>query len=277
MSWRRLATRWSRLALPAFLVAAACSTAVSAPGAAATTAYPPILGAGVGTAAACATTPSSSLTANQVAALEHAVTTLAGRHLEGVGQCGNGLVVMLGPGSEALARRVHARFGSWVERISVGLTTWNGHPGRSPRCGSLPTSSAPPLGYSATLDLTPPRVRSGQNLEGTVVFRNRGASAVRVDSVQPVEIVITRPGTRRVVGVYSGGIAGTGYAPLLGPGQSRAVRIVGGTARCDGGLGSALPPGRYDATGEYSGPGVTGVGDIPSYFTAMVPVQVLPG
>jgi hypothetical protein len=44
-----------------------------------------------------------------------------------------------------------------------------------------------------------------------VVFRNTGKVAARVDSVNPVEVVITLRGTRRIVGIYGGGIAGTGH------------------------------------------------------------------
>jgi len=53
------------------------------------------------------------------------------------------------------------------------------------------------------------------------------------------------PGTHQVVGVYGGGIAGTGYAVRLDPGQRSQVTVIGGTARCDGAIGSALPAGQY--------------------------------
>jgi hypothetical protein len=66
-----------------------------------------------------------------------------------------------------------------------------------------------------------------------------------MDTGQPMQAVVVRPGTTHVVGVYSGGIAGTGYGPRLAPGRSSSVDVIGGTARCDGGYGSALPPGRY--------------------------------
>jgi hypothetical protein len=93
--------------------------------------------------------------------------------------------------------------------------------------------------------------------------------------------MITRPGTRRVVGTYSGAIGGTGFAPLLNPGESQTVGIVGGTARCDGGIGSALPPGRYYAVAEVSGAGGNGPdgpGSMSSraYFTPFVPIQIVP-
>ena len=55
-------------------------------------------------------------------------------------------------------------------------------------------------GYTATLDLRSSRIRSGDNLQGVVVFRNTGKVAVRVDSVNPVEVVITLRGTRTAEG-----------------------------------------------------------------------------
>jgi hypothetical protein len=66
-----------------------------------------------------------------------------------------------------------------------------------------------------------------------------------MDTGQPVQAVVVLPGRRRVVGVYSGGIAGTGYVVRVGPGQSQTIPMIGGTARCDGGIGSALPRGNY--------------------------------
>jgi hypothetical protein len=64
--------------------------------------------------------------------------------------------------------------------------------------------------------------------------------AVRLLGSNPIEVVITKPGTRRVVGVFTGVIAGTLYSVLLMPGQTQDISIVGGTGRCDGGIGSAL-------------------------------------
>ena len=56
-----------------------------------------------------------------------------------------------------------------------------------------------------------------------------------------------RTGTRQVVAVYNGEIGGTGCGKNLTTGQSESIPVVGGTARCDGGIGSALPPGNYQA------------------------------
>jgi len=66
-----------------------------------------------------------------------------------------------------------------------------------------------------------------------------------MDTGQPIQAVVVVRGTRRVVGVYSGGIAGTGYFVRVGPGLSETIPVFVGTTRCDGGIGSALPPGKY--------------------------------
>jgi hypothetical protein len=121
-------------------------------------------------------------------------------------------------------------------------------------------------------------IKVGADLQGHVAFRNTSATQnVRVLTDSPIQVVVTKPGTRRVVGVFTGGIAGTAAAPLLVPGQSQNVAIVGGTGRCDGGIGSALPAGRYDAVAEVSGvamdgPDGPGGQPPPTYFTTFVPI-----
>ncbi len=217
----------------------------------------------------------------QIQPIEKEVAAFAGKRLIGVGQCAQGhLVVMLTPGSEALAQKVRADFGPSVQ-IMVGWTVWNGHPGRSATCGILAAPTATPAGYSSVLQLRSRVIKIGANLTGHVAFRDTSTTrSVRVLTESPIEVVITNPGTRRVVGIFTGAIAGTAAAPMLLPGQSQNVAVVGGTGRCDGGIGSALPPGRYDAVAEVSGvaiDGPDGPGGRPSptYFTPFVPIQVV--
>lgn len=228
------------------------------------------------TPAACSAASSSIISPippQRIAQTENEVRALAGPRFAGIGQCGRDLlVVTLTPGSEATARQVRDRFGLSVQ-IMVGLTVWNGKPGRSPRCPSLPADAAAPQGYTATVDLDSSVVASGQDLHGHVVVRNTGPTALRVATVQPIELQLVAPHTRRVVGTYAGAIAGTGYAPLLAPGQSEAIPVAAGTARCDGGVGSALPPGRYEAVGLLSGPTITG--SPPDARTTFAPVRVV--
>jgi hypothetical protein len=175
------------------------------------------------------------------------VTTLAGHgdRIQQIGPCPGGPVIVgLAPGQEHLAHLIWARFGRDVSLV-VGLTAYHGSAGRSPRCGTVHRSSPLPAGLRLALRLKTSTVRSGAMLGVNVIVTYDGPARFFMDTGQPLEAVVVRRGTRRVVGVYSGGIGGTGYGPRLAPGQSGKIPVIGGTARCDGGIGSALPPGRY--------------------------------
>jgi hypothetical protein len=215
--------------------------------------------------------------ADEISIAEHLLEAFVGSHFESVGSCGNGLLQLaLTPGSENLARRVQATFGSAVV-IAIGLTNWDGRPGRAPRCGSLPPAAGPSAGYSSTLHLASNTIESDADLKGDVLFTNTSQHQVRIDTTSPIEVVLTKPGSRRVVGVFGGGIAGTAYGVSLSPGQKQKVSIVGGSARCDGGTGSALPQGRYDAVAEVSGPSIDGIGPPlpPTAFTQFQPIRIV--
>jgi hypothetical protein len=210
-----------------------------------------------------------------VASTEKKVTTFVGQRFGGIGSCGNGLLLLtLTPGSEATARRVRAMFGPSI-LIVVGWTMWNGRPERSPRCGDLPAGSGPPTGYTATLHLDSRRVTSGHNFSGVVSFRNTGDGRMQLNTGEPLQMEILKPGTRLIVGTYFGGIAGVGQGGALAPGESYSIPAVGGTARCDGGLGSALPPGRYTVVAEVAGGGVSGPRGEPTHLSSVVPVEVV--
>ncbi len=211
----------------------------------------------------------------QVPVIEKEVMALAAGHFDGIGQCAHGLLFLsLTPGSESTARRVRARFGPSVQ-IMVGFTHWDGKPGRSPKCPAIPADAEPQRGITATLHLDTTTIASGANLDGHILFRNVGTSPARVDTVQPITVELVKPRTRQVAGAYAGAVAGTGYSPLLAPGQTQTVQIVGGTGRCDGGIGSAVPPGRYEAVGLVSGPAITGIPPPGNTLTNAVPVRVV--
>jgi hypothetical protein len=154
------------------------------------------------------------------------------------------VLIGLTPGNEQLAHQLLVDYGRKIA-VTVGLTTYDGSPGRSPRCGMLPPSASLPVGLHLVLRLKHNSVRSGAAFSATVIVDERGQGRFTMDTGQPLVAVVVRPRTLQVVGVYSGGIAGTGYSLLLTPGKSGTIPAFGGTARCDGGLGSALPPGTY--------------------------------
>lgn len=204
------------------------------------------------------------------------IKALAGSHLQGIGPCGQARVaVTLTAGSEAVARQIRARYGRAV-LISVGLTAWNGRIGRSPRCGPLPRWSRPPQGVVFSLHLPSPRVRTGQGLTGFLSVSNYGRTPFTMDTGSTLEAVVVKSGTHEVVGVYSGGVAGTAYSLSAEVGEATSSKfapsVLIGTARCDGGIGSALPPGRYQAAVLV----MDETGAAPRYLTPPVVLTVTP-
>lgn len=217
--------------------------------------------------------PSPHLTPGQMQQITDQLQVTAKGNLQGGGSCPGGpVIVSLQPGREWLARRLEATYGSKLA-IFIGLTTWDGRPGRSPVCGTLPPPTEVPKGPQLSLHLDRTSVTSGSDFIGTVVIRELGPGRFSMNTGQPVEAVVVRAGTRKVVGVYSGVIGGTGYPVNLVRGQSRTVPVIGGTARCDGGTGSALPAGKYGVIAQISD---EGNGPSPDYLTPQVPLGVLP-
>jgi hypothetical protein len=222
------------------------------PSAGATANYPPVPHSAARAAASClhpATT--ATITPTQMDATIDGISSMAGSHLQGIGPCPSGQIALtLMPGSEWLARRIRAHYGRAV-LTTIGLTVWDGHAGRSPRCGPLPSWTRPPKGLSFSLHLGSRRVRVGGTLTGTLIAHNHGDEPFTMDTGSMLQGVLVKSGTHDVVGVYSGAIAGTGYELSAGSGQTSSSRmapsVIIGTARCDGRIGSALPPGRYQA------------------------------
>jgi hypothetical protein len=239
---------------------------------AATAVYPPIPGPAPGTPKGCLGRKSTGLTTGQATQITNYLKSMPGTdQLSMAGTCPGGPVVIgLNPGAEPVAHHLWLRYGRDVA-ITIGLTTYNGSPGRSPRCGSLEPSMPLPEGLHLSLRLNSLRVHPGSMLAGSVVVNDSGPNGFFMDTGQPLQAVVVRPNTLQVVGVFSGGIGGTGYGPRLAPGGSGTIPVIGGTARCDGGVGSALPPGRYQAIVRVA-PETSP--QTPSYLTPPVAVQV---
>ncbi len=173
-------------------------------------------------------TTGSTLPQAQVQSTATAIRVMAGGRFQGIAPCPSGrIIVWLTPGSEGLAKQLQDKYGSALT-ISVGLTIWNGHAVRSPQCGSLPSWTAPPRGLSLSLHLKTDTVRSGDVVTGNVEITNRGTAPFFMDTGQPLQAVIVRRGTHRIVGAYTGGIAGTGYGMRLTKGQHENVPTSSG-------------------------------------------------
>jgi hypothetical protein len=192
----------------------------------------------------------TGLTTAQATRIINRVNVIAGDQLQMTAACSGGPVLIgLHPGDEELAHQLLVDYGRNMA-VMVGLTIYNGSPGRSPRCGRLTPSAALPLGLHLALQLQRKSVRSGGNFSGAV---------------------LVRPGTLQVVGIDSEVIAGGGDLTQLTPGEASTIPVVGGTARCDGGLGSALPPGTYQVIVRVA---PEGRHPYPAYLTPPEPIRV---
>ncbi|MGA2805926.1 MAG: hypothetical protein ABSF89_16315 [Acidimicrobiales bacterium] len=233
--------------------------------------YPPFPPSSPGSFDSCIARKPTGLTTAQATRIIDRVNVIAVGQLQMTAACPGGPVLIgLTPGNEPLAHRLLADYGRNMA-IFVGLTTYNGSPGRSPRCGRLTPSAALPLGLHFALQLKHKSVSSGRDFFGTVVVSEHGSGSFSMDTGQPLEAVLVRPGTLQVVGVESEGIAGTGYLTHLSSGKTSTIPVVGGTARCDGGLGSALPPGTYQVIVRVA---PEGRHQSPAYLTPPVTLRV---
>jgi hypothetical protein len=188
----------------------------------------------------------------------------------GIGIGASTVEVRLMAGREALAARIAQMFGSKVS-ITVGLNSYCGGLARSPLCTSMPLGDPLPSGLTLKLVLNHGTIRTGDFGDATLTAHEDGPGSFQMDTGQPLVAQVVSPGTQKVVGTFDGGIAGTGYAPKIGPGQDETVPVIFGTTRCDGGLGSAMPPGHYDVV-VYMHPEGRGRG--PVYYAPPVPVVV---
>jgi len=208
--------------------------------------YPPIPTSAPGFGAGCLGVASTGMSAQKMQqVIDYVTSTTTSGQINQLSGCPGGPVLLgLAPGEERLAQQLGARFGRDLH-TSVGLTSYAGKPGRSPQCGSLEPPTHLPAGLHLSLELNSRNIRSGATFNGKVVVDEQGTGRFQMDTGQPLQAVVVRLGTLEVVAVFSSGIAGTGYLLNLEPGHSASVPIVGGTAQCNGGVGSALPPGTY--------------------------------
>ena len=105
----------------------------------------------------------------------------AGSHFLSSITCTWGYLVVLKPGSEALAAQIRARFGPAV-RVFIGpdpaKPTWN--------CWPFLKSTQPPRGLEFSLHLDSTKVPSGGHFGGHLTITNRSATPFLMDTGQPL-------------------------------------------------------------------------------------------
>jgi hypothetical protein len=195
----------------------------------------------------CEVEPSRGLTDAQLAAIQNHFkdASFPDGSVIGYGTCPGGPVMVdLTAGSENFARAALATYGDDLY-VTIGGQHFTGAPRRSPKCGRLALGGRLPEGVRMSVTLKKAIVTSGASIEGLLRISESGPSTYHVISGDPIAAYVVRTNTLQVVGIDTEATTGTGYADLLGPGKWTALPFFGGTQRCDGGLGTALPPGNY--------------------------------
>jgi hypothetical protein len=95
------------------------------------------------------------------------------------------------------------------------------------------------------VELDKPSMRVTERGRATLTVRNNGSAMFDASSGPDLIGVLVTPGTCHVVGTFIGGTQSVLVFHQVQPGQSATIPVVFGTARCDGGEGSAIPPGVY--------------------------------
>ena len=153
--------------------------------------------------------------------------------------------VQLRADGEALAAELTQRYGDIVA-IGVGLLPYpDPFVAEVVDCGQLhPLITDSPFRVTAVLDAT--ELHVGEDFSGTVTVTNTGSETVEFETGRPHTAIVYVPGSDQAVGMYDGGVSGTGTGSSIAPGGSFDMDMIGGTASCDPALGYALPPGSYD-------------------------------
>jgi hypothetical protein len=219
--------------------------------------------------------PSQLLTATQLKTLLPKITAAVKGNMQSVAACTGGpIFVRLLPGREWLAQQLTTTYSTKVS-FDVGLTHWNGRPGKSETCGDLAKSRHLPADLTATFIPNSMSVTSGSTFRGSVRFTNRGSSDITATSGTSLTAYVVDHGTRRVIGVSTLFTGLMGHFHIVKPGHSVLVPATGGTALCDRGIGSAVPPGNYDVVVQGSLDPLPLVrGGRAEYLTPPVPIRV---
>jgi hypothetical protein len=189
-------------------------------------------------------TSSRTYTSGQLAALRPSVDEMVGRN----GTVGTGarhIVVFLFAGRDQLAAMLERQYGNAVT-ITVGTAPYHCGVGRSKKCPDLTGTDALPAGMHLTLRPDAASMSASKpSLNGKLIVREDSTTPLAMDPGQPIIAAIVKPGTRTVVGQYGGIVSGTGLGLNLKVGEEASIPTLIGAWRCDGEIGSTVPPGTY--------------------------------
>ncbi len=139
---------------------------------------------------------------------------------------------------EAVAADLHAQFDGALALTVGGHPYPRGDWGIAPE---PPTPTGPSEGVELWLRLDSDEVRSGDDLEGTLVVHNATTAPVLLTG-SPTRIATVLDEHGAVAGTFDGFLTDEGMQRVVDPDRIVYLRVLGGTAGTDT---YATPPGRY--------------------------------
>ena len=168
-------------------------------------------------------------TAQEVEQIQQDVVAIAGNMLRSAGMGAGTVDVSLRADAERLAEEIRAKYGDLVT-IRLGLQGYPAGSAPDPDCAARPLPLVTASPFVATLRLENASVRSGEDFKGTATVTNRSDALVEFESGQPMTAFIYRAGTDQLVGMFDGGIGGTGVGKTMRP-ASRSTSMSSAARR----------------------------------------------
>lgn len=201
----------------------------------------------------------------------------ANNNLIAYGLGGQTVIIGLPPGQEPQADALVARYGDVLD-IEIGgrryVPEGCGDPTPPAMCKPLVGTDPAEAGLQLTLVADSPVLAAARPGRAHLIIKNIGGSRFSMDPGQPIAGWIVASATTRVIGENTYAVAGTGLLVDLAPGEERSVDVAFGAGRCDGGRGSAVPPGTYRLRVVLTPQGAES--GRPAYLSPEIPITVTP-
>jgi hypothetical protein len=158
------------------------------------------------------------------------------------------LIVGLNPGQEARAAEYVQRWGPIV-RIEIAgqpyVPKGCGPQSQAPTCFDVAAGDPAAAKVELSLTLAKSAFTVAEVGQATLRVHNLGTETFNASSGPEIVGVVVQPSTSHVVGQFTGAARLSLIVRPIAPGESADIPVIFGAARCDGGEGSALPPGVY--------------------------------
>ncbi len=146
---------------------------------------------------------------------------------------------------EDIAAALHAEFGTSLN-IWLGLKPYPPSRIADPHAVPVPQPTITVTGLEMTMTLADVQVTSGETLNGSITFHNRGRTRITGMTGATLTAGLRSQGNDHMASQYAGTLWNLGMIIDLGSGDSRTLPLLVGTASCLPDTSYVVPSGRYE-------------------------------